>query len=304
MNKVQYDTICLSGGGVKGFAYIGALEHMEQNNMLILDNINHWAGTSAGSMLSFILSLGYSIKDVKEFIIGFNFLKLIPEPKIDNIIENHGIDNGDKIMIIIKNFLKEKYNMDDITYEEHYKLTNKKLTIIGTNYTKGTEIVFNHINTPTMSVLLSVRISISIPVIFTPVLYNDDMYLDGGIVNNFPLNHCNKETTLGLYIKNSTSNKLTNIFTLLIGCVGMFCDTVSRKYCPDINFNDYNIIEIENYDAELTNFNLDIDKKLKIIKIGEESAIKYLDRIKNMKPIEAKIFVDTTTQTDDTSPTH
>jgi hypothetical protein len=304
MNKVHYDTICLSGGGVKGFAYIGALEHMETNNLIILDSITHWAGTSAGSMLSFIMTLGYSIKDVKEFIVEFNFLKLIPDPKIDNLIENHGIDNGDKIMVIMKNFLKEKYDMDDITYEDHYKLTKKKLTIIGTNYTKGNEAVFNHITTPNMSVLLSIRISISIPIIFTPVLYNEDQYLDGGIVNNFPLNHCNKETTLGLYIKNSTSNKLTNIFTLLVGCVGMFCDTVSRKYCPDINFNDYNIIEIENYDSELTNFNLDLEKKLKIIKLGETSAIRYLERIKNIVPCEIPKNVDVSTQTDEITPTH
>ena len=76
-------------------------------------------------------------------VVDFNFNKIQPEPTIDNLLISFGVDDGTKLMIILVGFLKEKFNIEDITFEEHYKLTNKKLTIIGTNFSKGTEAIFN-----------------------------------------------------------------------------------------------------------------------------------------------------------------
>ena len=265
----KYDTICLSGGGVKGISFIGALEYIEENKYIELQSINNFVGTSIGSIVSFFLSLDYTIEEIKEFIMDFNFTKLIPEINIENILLLHGVDTGEKIMLIVSHFLKEKYNIDDITFEEHYKLTNKKLTIIGTNFTKSCEEVFNYELTPNISVLTAIRISMSIPIMFTPVHYNDNYYIDGGVVNNFPLNHCNPNTTLGIYIKNSNNNMLENIISLSIGCISIITDNISIKHC--IN-NNYDIIEIKNYNAEFTNFELTSEIKQKLYTLGIEAA--------------------------------
>jgi predicted patatin/cPLA2 family phospholipase len=293
--NIKYDTICMSGGSIKGFAFIGALKHLEDNNHINLSNVNHYVGTSAGSMISFFLSLDYSLKEIEDFIISFNFKKLIPEFNIENILISHGIDYGEKIMFVVMNFLKEKYNLDDITFEEHYKLTNKKLTIIGTNFTKSCEESFNYINTPNMSVKTAIRISISIPIMFTPVLYNDNYYVDGGIINNFPINHCNPETTLGIYIKNSCLQKMDNILTLFTGCLNIFVDTISTKYF--YHLKNYNIIEIEDNNPELTNFDIDNEKKQSIINMGIICAKKFIEQKKLDKPKE-EMIKDSSTQTD------
>ena len=264
----------MSGGSIKGFAFIGALKYLEDNNHINLSKINNYIGTSAGSMISFFLSLDYSLKEIEDFIMSFNFKMLIPELNIENLLVNHGIDNGDKIMFVIMNFLKEKYDTYDITFEEHYNLTKKKLTIIGTNFTKNSEEVFNYINTPNMSVRLAIRISISIPILFTPVLYNSNYYVDGCIINNFPMNYCNSETTLGLYIKNGNSKELDNILTLFNGCLSIIVDTLSTKHFYYLQ--NYNIIEIENTNAEITNFDIDNEKKQNIINVGIMYAEKFL----------------------------
>ena len=83
------------------------------------------------------------------------------------------------------NFLKEKYNLEDINFIDHFKLTGKKLTMIGTNFSKACETVFNYETYPLMSVITAIRISCSIPVIFEPVLFEGDYYIDGGLINNF-----------------------------------------------------------------------------------------------------------------------
>jgi NTE family protein len=283
MNTTKpYDTICLSGGGVKGISFIGALKYLEDQSHLNINDISNWVGTSAGAILSFILSLGYSIEEIQDFILDFNFKMLEPDVCIENLLGKYGIISSDKLMYMINKFLKEKYNLDDITFEEHYKLTNKKLTVIGTNFSKGIEAVFNYINYPKMSVLTAVRISISVPVVFMPVEFESDFYVDGALVNNFPINHCNPETTLGLYIKNSCCNQMKNIITLIQGCFSILADTISRKDCPESNTN-YKVIEILNNVQEFTNFNLDVEKKKKIIKMGIDPAKEYLEKIP--KPI-------------------
>ena len=273
---MNYDTICLSGGGVKGITFIGALEYLEKIKHINMENIKNLIGTSVGSIICFILSLNYTISEIKQFILNFDISKLSPDLNIENLLEKHGIDLGNRIMFVIMNFLKEKHNLDDITFIEHYKLTQKKLTIIGTNYTKGIEEAFDYIKTPNMMVGTAIRISISIPIVFTPVHYNNDYYVDGGVTNNFPLNYCNKETTLGLYVKWSCCNEITNIFSLSVGILNIYCDMISMKHN-----NNYNIIEIKNPKSEMTNFNLDKKKKQELINLGKSSAEIYIKELAN-----------------------
>lgn len=293
MNNINYDTLCLSGGGVKGFSFIGAIEYLEKIKHINMENITHYAGTSAGSIICFILSLNYSITEIKKFILDFDISKLSPELNIENLLENHGIDIGTKIMFVIMNFLKEKYDLDDITFIDHYKLTKKKLTIIGTNYTKGCEEEFNYIKTPDMMIKTAIRISISIPIIFTPVYYNNNHYIDGGVTNNFPLNYCNKETTLGFYVNFSCCNELKDIFSLSIGILNIYCDIISTKHK-----GDYNIIEIKNIKSEMTNFNLDKKQKQELINLGKISAEIYIKNIANKPRANIKTYNDMMTQTE------
>lgn len=273
----HYDTICLSGGGIKGFAFIGALEYLEKNNFININEIKNFIGTSAGSMTALFLTLGYTCSNIKAFILEFDFNKIQSDINIDNLLLNFGIDNGEKIILLLQEFIEYKFNVKDLTFEEHYKLTNKKLSIIGTNYTKGIEANFNYETKPKMSVITAIRISCSIPIIFTPVLFENDYYIDGGIINNFPLKYCNSHNTLGIYIKNSCCNKLDSIVSLVMGTVAIILDTISMKDCK------HNIIEIENYQQETLRFNLSLEDKLKIINLGKNYAKKFIDNKNNKK---------------------
>ena len=95
------DTICLSGGGIKGFSFIGVLEYLEQKKIINFSLIKNYVGTSIGAIISFLLSLKYSVFELKEFILNFNFSVLINNINIDNFFCNYGIDDGNKIMYII-----------------------------------------------------------------------------------------------------------------------------------------------------------------------------------------------------------
>lgn len=268
----MYDTVCLSGGGIKGIAYIGAFEYLEENHKLDLSIITNWIGTSVGSIISFLYTINYTTKEIKEFILNFNIKKLESDMCIDTMLNECGINNGNKFVILFGKFLENKLDIMDVNFIDLYNITKKKLSIVGTNYTKGTEELFNYINTPTMSVLTAIRISISVPIIFTPVFYKDCYYIDGCFINGFPINYCNNKT-LGMYIRNNGVNDNSlSISEFIPTCLSILSDTIFEK-----NINKKNdIIIIQNNAKEVVNFNLSYDDKIKLLNIGSNHAKEFI----------------------------
>jgi NTE family protein len=280
-----FDTLCLSSGGIHGLSYIGSLDYLVEEKIIYLNKIKNYVGTSIGSIILFFIIINYTIKEINQLMINLNFNKLESEIKIENILLNNGVNDGSKIIILLKFFLKKKLNIDDITFKELYTKYNKNFIIIGTNYTKGEEAIFNHINTPDMSIITAIRISISIPIIFTPVLYDNEYYIDGALTNRFPINHCNQETTISINIPYPKTFKIDNIIDILVNSVKImaktscckneyeFCDNIINIFCDEINPFDLNVT---------------LETKIKLINIGRETIINHIDKSKKLINIICK----------------
>ena len=61
------DTLCLGGGGIKALSYLGALDYLEEKEYIHVDKIKTFSGTSAGSIVSFLFNIGYSVKELIDF---------------------------------------------------------------------------------------------------------------------------------------------------------------------------------------------------------------------------------------------
>jgi predicted patatin/cPLA2 family phospholipase len=284
---MDYDTVCLSGGGIKGIIFLGILKYLQNQKLINLSLIKNWVGTSMGAIVCYLFTIGYTIDELIKFNLEFDYFKLEPNIDVNNLFSNLGIDNGEKANHVITSFLKIKLGLSNITFSEHYKLTKKKLVIIGTNYSKGVEAVFDYINTPDLSIITALRISFSLPIIFNPILYNNDYYIDGALTNNFPINKCNIKSTLGIFIKNSCSNQMTNLLSLIYGCLSIYSDMVSLKDCPN---NILNVIKIENTkNQELINFNLSYEQKLELINYGQQICEEHFKDI-NVKICQSILY--------------
>jgi predicted acylesterase/phospholipase RssA len=276
-NNNEITCLCFSGGGIKGFSFIGVLEKLVEHKKIDLNKIDMYVGTSAGSMISFFLILGFSIDEIKEFVITFNFSKLNGEIDCVNLLENFGINNGERMKLLFIKFLEIKFKLKDITFNELYNKTKKKLLIVGTNLTKGQEELFSVDTTPDMSVITAIRISISVPVIFTPVSYNNYLYVDGALVNNFPINYCPKNNTFGIYVKNCNENfEIDSIQSFIFKCLNVTSDTISEK---NLNSDCKNIIKIINPKPEFTKFDLTPEYKKDLIELGYKTANEYFNLI-------------------------
>jgi NTE family protein len=284
-----YDTLCLSSGGVYGIAYIGALDYLIEEKIIDLNNIKNFVGTSVGALTLFMIIIGYSIKDMNDIIINLNFSKLQTELKIEELLGNYGINNGSKFIYMLKFFINKKLKVDDITFNELYLKYKKNFIVIGTNFSKGEETIFNYKNTPDMSIVTAIRISISVPFVFTPVLYNDEYYVDGALTNIFPINHCNQETTIALNLPYANSYKINNILDVFLNSLKIVAKSIACK--NECKIND-NIINIPS--EAFSSFDLDIklETKISLINIGREHTINHVNNSKLLIKIICSNLLD------------
>ncbi len=274
------NTLCLSGGGTKGICYIGAIDFLEKEKYIDINEINTFVGTSVGSIIAFFFSIGFDINELKNFVLEFNFKKF--EPDIDSIffLTRFGLDDGTKLMTAIKTFLFEKFQIYDITFDQLYKKTNKELKIFTTNYTKSQSELFCYSTTPDFSVIMAIRMSISVPFLFTPILHNECYYIDGGITNNFPIRYCDPKKSLGITIINREENSMESLPKFFMGVCSLAIDSISLNQICNNNMihskSMYNYFEINCKQKGTLNFALNRENIQGLLDEGEESAKIFL----------------------------
>ena len=223
------DTLVLAGGGLKGFCIIESINLLIINKIISLKQIKNYYATSVGTIISLLLVIGYNMDELHFFINNFNFNKLSDDVDVSDLFEYFGLSTGKSIMSVIQSLLYEKINQYDITFEKLYQRFNKKINIITTNITTRSEEVFSFENTPSTSVLIAIRMSIAVPIIFTPVCYNGCQYLDGGLVNNFPINHVKSMNYLGITCNFKIKQKLENFHQYIFNFIHIAVKTITFK---------------------------------------------------------------------------
>ena len=189
--KERINKLVFSGGSTKGISYIGIIKGLEENNLF--KNIKTFAGTSIGAIFSFLLTIGYDYYSLNDIVKSINIEKLC---KI-NKMSSYGFDDEVNLVSMIKELMDKKNIKHDITFKELFKLTNKRLIITVTNLTLKKAEYLDYKRTPDMNVLIGLRMSFSVPIVFKPIIYNGCYYVDGGLVDNLPV---------GIYVKQIQSN--------------------------------------------------------------------------------------------------
>lgn len=262
-----YTTLCLSGGGINGLNILGSLKYLIDTNIIKQDELYIFIGTSVGSIISVMLSIGYEINELIRKIYNIDFDNLEIDPDIDTLILNLGLDNGNNIMSLIQTLIYEKTGYNDFTFEQHYNLTNKTLKLVAVNYHTQKDIVFSHETTPELSIIKAIRMSISIPLIFTPIEHEGQLYIDGGLVNNFAFNYGEKDKTIGICLSYDIDYKNINLITYLFGVISIFMNNVTVK-------ENENVINLKINYENMINFSPDKNIKKKLFKNGYKNTMK------------------------------
>lgn len=155
--------IVLSGGGIRGIAHLGVLKAFINAGI----QFSHISGTSAGSIAGAFYAAGIDPEEGLNIFVKTKLLRFV-RPAVGSL----GLINIEHTSELLKSYFP-----DD-------KIENLKipLTIAATNFSEGKLVYFNK-----GPLIRAVQASSCIPGIFKPIMIDGQMYVDGGILNNFPV---------------------------------------------------------------------------------------------------------------------
>ena len=187
-----------SGGGPAGLITYGAVKELAEANVWSLHNIQSMYGCSIGAYLAIVLSLGYEWTWLDDYILKRPWEKVfsLTAQSFWDAYEQKGL-MGEKIVLeSLKPLLEAKDLSEQCTLQELYAFNHIDIHLYTTNINsmRLTKVDLSHTTHPTLSVIKALCMSMSYPLAFKPVCIDEDCFIDGGLLNNFPLNDCLTQT--------------------------------------------------------------------------------------------------------------
>ena len=173
--------IAIGGGGFKAYTYLGALKKVK------LDKVKAVSGSSAGSIIGFFVCLTKKYEKIEEIAIDKQY-RIFESSDIDihNFLPFYGLNTGETIEKKLENICEIYCGSKRPTFKEFVEKTDSDFYVTATNLNKGKCEYFSNKTTPDFDVIKAIRMSISIPLYFTPVEHNGDTYVDGSFFRPIP----------------------------------------------------------------------------------------------------------------------
>ncbi len=276
--------LVLSGGGAKGLAHIGALKVIEESGV----RIDYIGGTSMGAIIGALYASGYSAKQLDSIFNQTDFSTLIQ----DNIPRSsktfYEKQEAEKYALVLP-FDKFKVGFPSglskgqNVYNLLSKLTSHVSDIsdfselpipffcVATNVESGEEVILDHGNLPR-----AVSASGALPSIFSPVVIDNKVLIDGGVVNNYPVKEVRAkgmDIIIGVDVQDSLKSRdnLRSAFEVLvqINNYRTIKDMIEKRKKTDIyihpNIKDFTVVSF--------------DEGKNIVKSGFESADIFREKL-------------------------
>lgn len=296
--------LVLSGAGVRGISELGSLKMLEKNGY----QFKNICGTSAGSLIASLLFVGYSVDELYDIMFDLDYKNMMdnkskfPFKKYIDLFTKKGLYDGDWIEDWLFDLLKKKgkTKFKDILDEKG----NCNLKIIASDITRRKVLVLPddlkeyNIDWKEFSIAKAVRMSISIPMFFKPVIidYVDDYgiqkksyIVDGGLLQNycssivsiFDVDEKPKYPTFGISLASKRDNYIDRK-TSIIKYAQYILDTMidsndNSRFMKKEDKDSVRTIIIETHGISSTNFNLSKRDCLYLYESGIDEAKLFLD---------------------------
>ena len=193
----RFRNLVFEGGGVKGIAYVGAMQALKEEG--ILPAIQRVGGTSAGAINATLFALGFSNAEQRDILKNLDFNDFKDDSwgvarDTYRLLNEFGWYKGDFFHEWISQHVKTKMGTPDATFSDLKEAGKLDLYVYGTNLSTRFGEIFSAEHTPTARIGDAVRISMSIPLFFAAVRNaRNDVYVDGGMLNNYPVKLFDRE---------------------------------------------------------------------------------------------------------------
>ncbi|WP_323787208.1 patatin-like phospholipase family protein [Psychroserpens sp.] len=279
--------LVLSGGGAKGFAHIGALKVIDSLGI----KIDYIAGTSMGAIVGSLYSSGYSGKQLDSIFKSLDYDKVISDDLPRSAKTFYERDNSEKYSVNLP-FDKFKVKLPSaLSRGQNVFNLMSKLTLhvsdierfdqlpipffcIATNVENGEAVMLESGNLSE-----AVTASGAFPTLFQPVMIDGQLLIDGGVVNNYPINEL-KAKGMDIIIGIDVQDDLK--------------DRSELKSAPDVllQINNFRTINDMKLKSKITDIYINPDIKdftvvsfsesQKIIENGKQATLKKIEALKSL----------------------
>jgi NTE family protein len=276
--------LVLTGGGAKGFAHIGVLKILEQQGI----KIDYIGGTSMGAVVGGLYAAGYNAEQLDSIFSNTNFDELLQDFVPRSSKSYYEKKNNDLYAITLPfnkfsigiplALSKGLYNYNLLNrLTNHIRNTNdfSKLPIpflcVATDIEKGKQVILQ-----SGSLAQAMLASSCFPTLFSPVEINNQMLVDGGVLNNYPIEEVRKmgaDIIIGVDVQDDLKdrNSLVEATRILVQISNM--QTLSSMQKKILITDIYIKPEVENFSV------ISFDKGKEIILKGEEATNLVLPKI-------------------------
>ena len=162
----QKVALVLGSGGARGTAHIGVIRELIEQGF----EISSIAGTSMGALVGGVYAAG-KLDEYEKWLCSLSKVDMFN--LVDFTLSTKGIIKADRVLREIQKFIPDQ-KIEDLPI---------KFAAVATDIKKGKEVVITE-----GSLFEAIRSSISIPMVITPVLKNEALFVDGGVLNPVPTN--------------------------------------------------------------------------------------------------------------------
>ena len=248
---MNIEHIVFSGGGPVGFPQFTAMKHLVDSSYVDLSNIKSIYCTSAGCFNGIVFALKYDLEQIYKYLLERPWEKefdIKPSSAIFNIFTNKGIYDIKFFEKIIHPVLLGA-NLDvNITLNEFYEHTKVDLHFFTSEFNTFKSIDVSYKDFPTLKLTDALHMSSGLPLIFTPYTDSNNYYVDGGLMNNFPLDAC---------IKNNNIENTESILAFK-------------------NINDGNYINVLNSNSDMSEIVITLIRKItRLLAVPQNENVKY-----------------------------
>lgn len=203
--------IVISSAGPNGLIQLGMLAALMESAYFSIDTIQSIQGSSAGSMLAVLLCLKVPIQDVVDYFIKRPLHKWF-KVDVSQFMQTNGMATCTLAELVTPLFHAQDIPLT-ITMKELYERSRIHLHIYSTRITNVECVDMDHLSFPDLQVIQAISMSCAIPLLFPPVEYNGEYYIDGGLFMHCPI--APNEKTIVLDIKNNSTLSMENPFHMM-----------------------------------------------------------------------------------------
>ncbi|MGG3736441.1 patatin-like phospholipase family protein [Aeribacillus pallidus] len=246
--------LALGSGGARGFAHLGVLKVLVEENI----PIDYIAGSSMGALIGTFYGVGHSIESMYKLSTAFKRKYFL-----DFTVPKMGFISGKRLKEFIHLFSHQK-RLEDL---------HPPVAVVATDLMRAEKIVFTQ-----GSIADAVRASISIPGIFVPEKINGKLLVDGGVIDRVPVSvvrEMGANIVIGVDVAHVKQNEeITNIYDVIMQSIDiMQMELVeSREIASDVMIRP----RVEQFSSRA------FKNTEEIIAIGEEETRRMISTIRQV----------------------